>query len=530
MGAGGEKVLMGVKMDVITFRVSRFDPDAGDEGYDEFDVEFEEGMSVLDGLLKIKAEQDDSLTFRTACTAGVCGSCAMEINGMPRLACRTQIGSELAKEPGWSEEIELNPLPGFRVIKDLVVDIDPFFDSIGRVRPYLISGEEPPKDQERLQSPEEMLRVDDPMKCIMCTACLSACPVEWLNGLYSGPAVLTKVARFAFDSRDDDEERMYTIDEDLWRCTTCSACLESCPKDIDIPEAIAGLRSFFVEKAKIPAETRDFLESTYTKGNPYGESVRARTGWTEGLEVEEYDGQRVLWYVGCAPSYDERAREVARSMAKVLDRMDESYGILGVEERCCGHPAKRAGEAGLFEELSEENGDLMRNSGAEVLLTNCAHGYHTFANEYPDLGLEVLHSTQYFERIVDKIEFSKKLDRRVTFHDSCYLGRYNGIYEGPRKVLESVPGLELVEMKRSRRKSLCCGGGGNHQWVEEPNYRATGERMANERAEEALETGADTLAVACPFCLLTLDAAITALGREGEIEVMAISELVANAI
>ncbi len=517
---------------MVKFKILRSNPEVGKEPeYDEFEVELEPGKTVLDGLREIKAEQDGSLTFRTACEAGVCGSCAMEINGKPRLACRTQLVRDIDMDAqnGGEEVVKIKPLPGFDVIKDLVVDIDPFFDSMGLYKPYLISNEE--TEEERLQKPEDMMLVDDPMSCIMCTACLSACPVNWSESLYPGPAVLTKVARFALDSRDTDKERLDLINEDIWECTTCNYCFEVCPKDIEIPENIVKMKEYFVEGGSIPSELKDSLRSIYTQSNPYQESTKTRTEWSEDLDVKEYENQKYLWYVGCTLAYDNRSQEVAKSMARIFNEVGEDYGILGKDEKCCGHPAKRAGERGLFEEISEENARLFEGLDAEAIITNCAHSYHSFSNEYPSLDLGILHSTQYLSKILDEISFSQEMDERITYHDSCYLGRYNQVYEEPRKVISSIPGAELVEMERNKDTGLCCGGGSNHMWMEEPDYsRKEGKRLSQKRIEEALELNADVIAVACPFCLATLDGAITGGGYEGDIEVKSVSEIIAEVI
>lgn len=518
---------------MVEFKIFRYDPDSDEEpGYERYEVEPEPGKTVLDALEEIKAKYDGSLAYRAACEIGVCGSCGMEINGKHRQACLTQLERDLNVEEGSDEVIEINPLPGFDVIKDLVVEQDSFFESLKEVKPYLICDTEPPEGEERLQSPEEMMRADDPMSCIMCTDCLSACPINWSDTIYPGPAVLMKVARFALDSRDTgEEERMSTIADDIWECTTCNHCGEICPKDISIPENIIEMKSYFIEKGRFPTELKDSLESMYTRGNPYQESVRKRIEWTKDLEVEHYDNQKVLWYVGCALAYDDRAQEVAKAMARLFKETGEDYGILGRDEKCCGHPAFRAGEKGLFEELSEENSNTFKDLQAETIITNCAHSYHSFVNEYPSMNMEVLHSTQYLKKIVDEISFSNKMDKRVCYHDSCYLGRYNEIYEEPREVLQKVPGLELVEMKRNRETALCCGGGSNHMWIEEPDYWEEKEkRLADMRVEEALDLDADVIAVACPFCLATLDGAVTTRGYEDDIKVMAISELVSEAI
>ncbi|KXA90289.1 hypothetical protein AKJ38_00725 [candidate division MSBL1 archaeon SCGC-AAA259I14] len=510
---------------MVKLKVFRYDPESDkDPRYDRYEIESEEGMTVLDALREIKAEHDDSLTMRLACEAGVCGSCAMEINGKPRLACRTQLERDLILKEG-ADVIEVNPLQGFDVIKDLAVDIDPFFNAMKRVKPYLMGESQPEPGEERLQSPENMMEVDDPMSCIMCTACLSACPVKWSDLRYPGPAILGKVARFYLDSRDAGEERMKSISEDVWECTTCNYCNEVCPKDIDIPNVVAKLRKYFIEINEFPKNLQDALESIFTKGNPYQESRKARKDWARDLGAPSYEDQDTLWYVGCTLAFNDRAQDVAESMKNLFEKTDVSYGILGGKEECCGHPAKRAGEEALFEEQTDKNTEMFGDMNLERIVTNCAHGYHTLLTEY-QLDVDILHSTQYLNQL--DIPFSKELDCKVTYHDPCYLGRYNEVYDEPRELIESIPGVELVEMERNKDRALCCGGGGDHNWIDEPEYIEGRERLAQERLEEAVSTGADILAVACPFCLTMFDDAVKT--SDYDIKLKTVSELLSEAI
>jgi len=229
--------------------------------------------------------------------------------------------------------------------------------------------------------------------------------------------------------------------------------------------------------------------------------------------------------VGCTPSYDPRGQPVARALARIMTAAGVDFGVLGPEESCCGNEVRRMGELGLFEMLAEEHGELLRSIGARQLVTVSPHCFNTFKNEYGLDGLEVLHYTQLLARLIDegRLQFAGALNATVTYHDPCFLGKQNHVFDEPRAVLQAIPGLRLVEMDRRRERSLCCEGGGGRMWAEGTNLE---ERLAHQRVHEAAETGAEILAVACPFCLLTLEDAVKAQGLEDRLQVRDINELV----
>ncbi|HEY5672032.1 MAG TPA: (Fe-S)-binding protein, partial [Anaerolineales bacterium] len=247
------------------------------------------------------------------------------------------------------------------------------------------------------------------------------------------------------------------------------------------------------------------------------------------------EGRDYLYFVGCTPSYDPRVQQVARSLARLMAKADVDFGILGEEESCCGSEVRRLGEAGLFEMMVEENQELLKSLGIHKMVTTSPHCFNVFKNDYPKNGMQVEHYTQLLSGLVDQdsgtarghLSFTGSVDAKVTYHDPCYLGKHNHIFEEPRKVLLSIPGLQLVEMDRSREKSLCCEGGGGRMWLEGTN---PGVRLAQSRIKEALETGAEILATACPFCLLTLEEAVKHLNAEDKIRVMDIAEIAAQAL
>jgi Fe-S oxidoreductase len=233
----------------------------------------------------------------------------------------------------------------------------------------------------------------------------------------------------------------------------------------------------------------------------------------------------MLYFVGCIPSYDQRVQPVARALMKVFEKAELDVGTLGTDETCCGNEIRRMGEVGLFEMLVEENGELFRGVGAQEVVTTSPHCYNTFKNEYGLDEMQILHYTQLLAQLLEDgvLTFPGEVDKKVTYHDPCFLGKQNQIYDEPRAVIEAIPGVELVEMDRNRERSLCCEGGGGRMWVEGTNLE---ERLAFQRVHEAAETGADVLAVACPFCLLTLEDAVKVQGLDDQLQVMDIMELV----
>jgi len=241
---------------------------------------------------------------------------------------------------------------------------------------------------------------------------------------------------------------------------------------------------------------------------------------TEGEKVE------ILYFVGCAASYDSRVQEVARALVKNLNALGIDFSMLGNKEPCCGNEVYSLGEKGLFEELVKNNLDLFDRYGVNKIITSCPHGFNAFKNRYGK-ELQVQHSVQYFADLVDngKLKFSRKIEKVVTYQDPCFLGKHNNIFDEPRKIIESIPGLRFVELNRSRGRGVCCEGGGGRMWHDIP-----GERLAEIRVKEALDVGAEIIAVACPFCLLTFDDAIKTTGNEDKIQVKDIMELVAEAL
>lgn len=322
-----------------------------------------------------------------------------------------------------------------------------------------------------------------------------------------------------------------SIADVVYRCTMCAACVEQCPVDYKdyILKVFGALREESVERSLVPPEVRDFLENIYTSGNPYGEPKKKRGKWADGSGIREYEsGNEFLYYVGCIGSYDTRGNEIARSVGEIMLQSGLSFGILGSNENCDGNEVNMLGERGLFELLAKENIDEFEKLGVKKIVTLSPHAYNAIKNEYPQYSanFEVHHYVQVLREIIGngEIDVSKGLDSRVTYHDPCFLGRYNGEYDAPREILKSIPGIELVEMERNRENSFCCGGGSGNFYTD--FFGSIENSPARIRIREAHDTGADILAVACPACMIMLEDALKVEGLEENLKVMDISEIV----
>lgn len=322
----------------------------------------------------------------------------------------------------------------------------------------------------------------------------------------------------------------FTLANRIYSCTLCSLCKTICPPKVDMPAIVQSLRSDLVEQGFVPKRLQDVLVSIHRNGNPWGEPVERRSKWRENLDVKniaEGDKAGILLFLGCTSSYDSRNQLVSKSIVEILNESEVDFGTLGNEEKCCGDPALRIGERGLFEELAKENLESFGRYHVNKIVTICPHCYHTFKNDYPQ-KIQVQHYAQFLAELIDqgKLTFSKNLNEKVIYHDSCFLGRHNSVYEEPRKVLEAIPGLSLLEMPRNRENSFCCGGGGGRTWIEEagPN------RPSSKRIEEAIGLRFDIIATSCPYCLLSLEDAIKVIDMEDKIKVKDISEIVKEAL
>lgn len=325
---------------------------------------------------------------------------------------------------------------------------------------------------------------------------------------------------------------------ELWLCTTCANCLRVCPKEVNMIDIMPAVREEAVLEGQAPAELQKALENSQRYGNPLGESPRKRADWvaSAGVPVPILAQERrpvdVLWLVECYPSYHARCREATRAVARVFQRLGVDFAILGPEEKCTGDSQRLAGERGLFEMLAEDNIATLRRYRFNRIVVTDPHAYNALKNEYPKLGgeYEVLHYTQFLAPLIGRLDLRARGERRVTFHDPCYLGRHNGEYEAPRRLLEAIPGVRLVEMPHARGNSFCCGGGGGGMWLDGHNRELMSERLSDRRVKEAVATGADVMAVACPYDLMRFEDGVKATGNEGRMVVRDVIELIAEAL
>lgn len=320
--------------------------------------------------------------------------------------------------------------------------------------------------------------------------------------------------------------------DELMSCTACYACVEACPAMVNPLEAIYELRRNLVFNNKLSGTASRNLQNMMNAGNPYGQPQAERGKWAEGLNVKVLQpGEEVeyLYWIGCVGSYDSRSQQVSKAMAKILDKAGISFGILGDKEKCNGESARRMGEEALFQMLCRENIATLQNYRFKKIVTHCPHCFNTLKNEYPQFGgkYEVIHHSELVNQLLKekKLPLSSKLDKTVTYHDSCYLGRFNGNYEAPRAIVKAM-GAKLVEMENHHSGSFCCGGGGGNMWMEiDPEHK-----INHERVLQAVKVNPDVVATACNFCQIMLDDAVKAKGVDNRIRVKDVAVLVAESM
>jgi Fe-S oxidoreductase len=321
------------------------------------------------------------------------------------------------------------------------------------------------------------------------------------------------------------------LEDELWACTTCRACQEICPVFIEhIDKIIDMRRNLVLEKATIPETGEAALRCIETRGHSCRGTTLTRTDWTSGLDIKimsEDSNVDFIYYVGCASSLEDRSMKIAIAVGRILKAADVKFAILGTEETCCGEPARRLGNEYLFQMQAMKNIETFKKYNITKIITSCPHCFNTIKNEYPQFGgaFEVIHHTQFIADLMkqDKIKPASMADSKLTYHDSCYLGRHNDIYEAPRRLLAGMSSAGLLEMKRTGRNGFCCGGGGGRFWMEE----RIGKRISEERLEDVINTRANIVASACPYCLQMFEDAIKAKGVEESLKAQDIAELVA---
>jgi len=356
------------------------------------------------------------------------------------------------------------------------------------------------------------------LSCIQCGKCTGGCPISLVSKAFN-------IRHILYDVLNTEGEDVARSKEFLWNCSACGTCMARCPKSVDPLEMILTLRSVLVEDGEVPIKVRDVLKSIDIRKNPWGIGKDMRTEWAEGLDVKHIKDADVLYFVCCTAAYDKRMQKVPKALVKVLQKADINFGTLGIDEVCCGNEIKRLGDIWNAELLMEKNMENFRKYPIQQIVVTSPHCYNAFKNDYVDLDIDVFHYTQVVDQFIreEKIRFSKEFKKKVTFHDPCFLGRHNNIFDEPRTILKSIPGLDYVEFDRCRERSLCCEGGGGRMWIEAFDAE---ERTANIRVREALDLGVDVIATACPFCFLTLEDAVKTGGYENQLKVMDIMEIV----
>jgi len=360
-------------------------------------------------------------------------------------------------------------------------------------------------------------------RCFQCGLCDVVCP--WNRVRTFSMRKLVREATFGLTDIESEE---------MWLCTTCGRCPQQCPRDVKQIDSGVALRRIATEYGVFPKSVtpiRTVRGSLVGEGNTLSEERAKRGDWAKGLSVNEFtEGMEILYFPGCYPSYDPRSKKLAVATAAILNKAGVEFGILGPKENCCGESIRKTGDEEVFKRLARENIKTFIDHGVKKILVSSPHCYHTFKNEYPDfrVNFEVIHMTQLLFGLVKegKLEFSKEYGKRVTYHDPCYLGRHNGIFDEPREVLKKVPGLTLTEMPESRVDSLCCGGGGGRVWMETQK----GQRFSDLRMQQAIDVGAEVLVTACPYCITMFEDSRLTLNVTEKIEVKDITEIVAEVI
>ena len=388
----------------------------------------------------------------------------------------------------------------------------------------------------------------DGYACAVCGRCTDSCPANLTGKVLSPMHIVENIKDHLIErgaglrnGQEDDADKPligHAILEDaVWDCVNCGACMEECPVMVEHVPTIMDMRRYLVmEESKMPETAMNALLSLEQRGHPWRGTQYSRTDWAEGLDVPtmaDHPEAEVLLWVGCTPALEQRSQAIARSMVKVLKAGKVDFAILGEEETCTGDPARRMGNEYLFQMLAQQNIETLNGYKVKTIVTACPHCFNSLKNEYPQFGgnFEVMHYSQFFDRLMSEgrlklLSMQQGQVGAVAYHDSCFLGRHNGVYDEPRRVARAIPGLNLVEMDRNRQRGFCCGAGGGHMWVEENG----GTRINHTRTDHFIETDAPTVGVSCPFCLQMLTEGIEAKGQSGQKQAKDIVELLADSL
>lgn len=385
----------------------------------------------------------------------------------------------------------------------------------------------------------------DGYSCTECGRCTAACPAATTGKKLSPREIIVNIrhrtqdkAPLILSKAGDDNEMIqktlvhnYITDEELWACTTCMACVQECPITIEHVDSIVDMRrNLVLGESNFPSELNTIFKNIETNFTPWAFNAQDRANWAEGMNIKtmaEDPNTEYLFWVGCAGSFDARYQKVTKAFATLMKNANVDFRILGVEEKCNGDTARRLGNEYLAQMMMQENVVTLNNYGVKKIVTGCPHCYNSLKNEYPQFGgnFEVIHHTELINQLLDegKIKLkNEEVKSKITYHDSCYLGRYNSIYDSPRDAMKMIKGVELLEMDRNRDKGFCCGAGGGRMFLEETE----GTRINNNRAEEAIGTKADTVASACPFCMTMMNDGIKSFDKQDEVQVKDVAEIV----
>lgn len=359
--------------------------------------------------------------------------------------------------------------------------------------------------------------------CYQCGKCDTVCP--W-----------NKVTKFSI--RKLIREATFGIPEveleEVWRCTTCGKCPQECPRDVKQVDDVVAMRRIAAEygvSSTLLKPVRSASASLAAEGNPVVQDRSRRTEWAEGLNIKPFtEEMEILYFSCCYVCYDQRLKEIGQATVRLLNKAEVDFGTLGTLENCCGESIRKTGNEEIFKSLARENIKTFIENGVKKILVSSPHCYHTFKNEYPEFkaNFEVVHIAQYLHELINegRLQINKDYEKKVTYHDPCYLGRHNGIYDIPREILKKIPGLELNEMAESREDSLCCGMGGGRIWID----TKMPERFSNIRIQDAINLGAEVLVTSCPYCVDALEESRSGLNLESAIEVKDITEILQEVI
>ena len=387
----------------------------------------------------------------------------------------------------------------------------------------------------------------DGFACAVCGRCTDNCPANLTGKVLSPMHIAEGIKEHLQEAgpgvvatkKGGDAQKLPLFggmlsEQAVWDCVTCGACMTECPVMVEHVDSIVDMRrNLVMEQTKMPEGAQNVLVNMEQRGHPWKGTQATRTDWMEGTGVktlaEDSDVEVLLW-VGCTPALNEANQRVPKAMAALLKAAGVKFGVLGMEETCSGDPARRIGNEYLFQVMGKQNIETFNKYNVKKILTLCPHCFNTIKNEYPQLGgdYEVMHYTEYVDELIQqgRLKPTKPVNISMTYHDSCYMGRHNGVYDPPRRIAKAIPGLELVEMERRRERGFCCGAGGGHMWMEE----SQGKRINHARTEQFLDTKGDTLGVSCPFCLQMFEEGIGSKGVQESKQTKDLLEIVAESV